>query len=147
MVKQTLEKFGYPDNKLDETVHWVTLLRKDQVTLGSLILVCKEDVGHFSELSIDAFKELKEVTEKLETLLQMEFSYNKINYLMLMMVDPAVHFHIIPRYSSNKYFEDFELTDKNWPKPPNLFDVNDLPKETFQKLKDHMFNKFNNSKD
>ena len=29
--------------------------------------------------------------------------YERINYLMLMMVDPHVHFHVIPRYSGRAH--------------------------------------------
>ena len=33
------------------------------------------------------------------------FDHQKINYLALMMVDPHVHFHVIPRYSGSRELE------------------------------------------
>ena len=39
---------------------------------------------------------------------------------MLMMVDPAVHFHIIPRYEFPVEFCDREFNDKSWPGVPDL---------------------------
>ena len=33
------------------------------------------------------------------------------NYLMLMMVDPHVHFHVIPRYAAPQRFEDVDFPD------------------------------------
>ena len=46
--------------------------------------------------------------------------YAKINYLMLMMVDPHVHFHVIPRYEGKREFEGLQFPDAGWPKLPDL---------------------------
>jgi len=48
------------------------------------------------------------------------FDYRKINYLALMMVDPHVHFHVIPRYSEPRTFDGATWTDATWPKPPDV---------------------------
>ena len=40
-MNPTLRKFGYPATLLRELDHWVTLLRPEQVTLGSLVLAAK----------------------------------------------------------------------------------------------------------
>ena len=44
-------KFGYPASVVAEYTHWVVLLRPQQVTLGALMLVCKEAVTSFGALS------------------------------------------------------------------------------------------------
>ena len=49
------------------------------------------------------------------------FAYDKINYLMLMMVDPHVHFHVIPRYGECREIYGLEWVDRAWPKPPDLW--------------------------
>jgi len=36
------------------------------------------------------------------------------------MVDPHVHFHVIPRYRSSRKFLNMEFKDDYWPKPANL---------------------------
>lgn len=64
--------------------------------------------------------ELGTVTAELEACLQKCFSYQKINYLMLMMVDPDVHFHVLPRYESNQVFSAVEFSDPGWPALPEL---------------------------
>ena len=46
--------------------------------------------------------------------------YEKINYLMLMMVDPHVHYHVIPRYESPASFDGVAFVDHGWPGPPVL---------------------------
>ena len=39
---------------------------------------------------------------------------------MLMMVDPHVHFHVIPRYSGTRRIAGMEIADQGWPGPPDL---------------------------
>ena len=67
-----------------------------------------------SELSQESFAELHEVTVQLESALVKAFSYDKLNYLMLMMVDPDVHFHIIPRYAMQGTSRVL-IEDPGWP--------------------------------
>ena len=75
------------------------LLRPKQPTLGSLVLVCREPVQAFSEVSAQGFADLRGMVQRVEAVLREVVAYERINYLMLMMVDPDVHFHVIPRYS------------------------------------------------
>ena len=56
----------------------------------------------------------------IERALRAAFDYQKLNYLALMMVDPHVHFHVIPRYSEAREFEGSTFLDAAWPKPPDL---------------------------
>lgn len=120
MPNATLKKFGYPESLLKTYDHWHVLLRPDQVTIGSLVLICKEDVHHFSDISDEAANEQKQIVRDIESVLKKRFDFDKINYLMLMMVDPAVHFHVIPRYEHAVSFCDKEFVDVDWPKPPVL---------------------------
>jgi diadenosine tetraphosphate (Ap4A) HIT family hydrolase len=120
MPNQTAVKFGHPDTLVADYGHWCALLRPGQVTLGSLVLVCKDEASRFSDISPDAFGELARATRDIETGLPAFRAYDKINYLMLMMVDPDVHFHVIPRYGSAQTFEAVEFPDAGWPGPPQL---------------------------
>ena len=120
----TMKKFGYPDTMVKEYEHWVLLLRSQQATLGALVLICKDPAVAFSQISTAAFTELKEITIAVETPLKRVFSYDKINYLMLMMVDPDVHFHILPRYAEARAFKGQDFFDFGWPGPPDLSRAN-----------------------
>lgn len=120
MPHATLQKFGYPALVIHEASHWCVLLRRAQVTLGSLVLVCKEDATQFSGISDDAFGELAPMVRRIETALGRFRPYDRLNYLMLMMVDPHVHFHIIPRYAQEQQFSERRFPDKSWPGPPDL---------------------------
>ena len=120
MYNETVRKFGYPDTLLREFDHWVVLLRPKQVTLGSLVLACKGEVTRLGNVGSEAFGELATVTAQLEATLQRAFQPDKFNYLLLMMVDKHVHFHVLPRYSSPREFGGTSIADKRWPKPPVL---------------------------
>ena len=120
MPTTTLKKFGYPESLIKTYDHWHLLLRPGQPTLGSLILIAKEDIHHYSEMPQEAFKEQQSIIAQIEKVLKHRFDYDKINYMMLMMVDPAVHFHVIPRYENPVNFCNQEFEDIQWPKPANL---------------------------
>jgi diadenosine tetraphosphate (Ap4A) HIT family hydrolase len=119
-MNQTIEKFGYPGTLLKELDHWVILLRPAQVTLGSLVLAAKSDATAYSALPVEAFAEQAEAVRLIEGGLGTFCAYERINYLMLMMVDPNVHFHVIPRYSEARAWNGLEFADAGWPGPPQL---------------------------
>lgn len=116
----TLEKFGYPRGCILESPHWAVLLRPVQATLGALVLCSKTDDRALPSLPPAAFDELPDVCRRLECALGGAFAYEKINYLMLMMVDPQVHFHVLPRYPAAREFAGHRFFDDGWPGPPDI---------------------------
>ncbi len=126
----TAGKFGHPANLIREYRHWLVLARPQQVTLGALVLVCTDAARAFSQISVRAFEELAQVTVDLDAALTRSFRPDKLNYLMLMMVDPDVHFHVLPRYDSAREFAGGSHSDRFWPKPVDLTQ----PVETEAKL-------------
>ncbi|RVQ69024.1 HIT family protein [Croceicoccus ponticola] len=119
-MNETIRKFGYPATLLREYEHWVILLRPAQPTLGSMVLAAKSDATEFHALPDAAFAELKQVVTAIETAMTSFVGYAKINYLMLMMVDPHVHYHVIPRYEGSRTFDGVEFEDAGWPGIPAL---------------------------
>jgi diadenosine tetraphosphate (Ap4A) HIT family hydrolase len=119
-MNPTIEKFGYPATLVHEFEHWVLLLRPSQVTLGSLILAAKSNATSYGELPSEAFVEQRQAVVAIEAALTGFCAYERINYLMLMMVDPNVHFHVIPRYSEPRRWNDLEFADAGWPGVPKL---------------------------
>ena len=119
-MNETARKFGYPESVVHELEHWLVQLRPAQVTLGSLVLVCKDEASRFGEISAAASAELQVATNAIETALGALFANNKSNYLMLMMVDPDVHFHVLPRYESEREFDGESFHDAFWPGPPDI---------------------------
>ncbi len=133
-MNATLQKFGYPDSLVKEYDHWCLLLRPQQVTLASLVLGAKSEATAFSDLPPSAFTELAVVISEIERSLQRFNAYDKINYLMLMMVDPHVHMHVIPRYDKPQHFDEILFADAGWPGPPDLKSAPKLPDKVQKNL-------------
>ena len=133
-INATMRKFGAPESSVQDYSCWNALLRPVQVTLGSLVLVAYEPVKAFSELGPASFSELRKVIGDAETALKKAFAFDKINYLMLMMVDPDVHFHVIPRYAGPRQFRDQTFSDAGWPGIPELQRPNVTDAQTNQAI-------------
>ena len=124
-MNPTIAKFGWPATLVREFEHWVVLARPAQPTLGSLVLAAKSDATAFGDLPGEAHAELKAATQAIEAALTKAVGYARLNYLMLMMVDPHVHFHVIPRYEGAREWPKGEngareFIDVGWPKVPDL---------------------------
>ena len=120
-VNATMEKFGYPDTLVRDYPH--------------LVGAAAAQAGHPGRARVDlqgagkqlrqrcpatAFAELRQVTADLETALSRALGYAKLNYLMLMMVDPDVHFHVLPRYPETREMFGMTFADPGWPGPPDI---------------------------
>jgi len=138
MANETMLKFGYPEALLREFEHWVVLLRPAQVTLASLVLAAKSEATAFADLSQEAFTELAHIVRSVEMALGGFSKYDRINYLMLMMVDRQVHFHVIPRYSEPRRWNDLDFPDQGWPGPPQLKLAVELSKEQTKALAEQL---------
>jgi diadenosine tetraphosphate (Ap4A) HIT family hydrolase len=126
-VNPTAAKFGYPQTLLAEWTHWAVLLRPVQPTLGSLVLVCRDPARRFGAISAGAAAELRLAVAAVERALGECLRFDRINYLMLMMVDPDVHFHVIPRYAAPRSYGGRDYADPFWPGPPDVTRAEPLP--------------------
>jgi diadenosine tetraphosphate (Ap4A) HIT family hydrolase len=125
-MNETILRFGHPATLVAEYDHWAVLLRPAQPTLGSLVLAAKSEATSFAELAPQAFAELGIAVEDMESVLREQVRFAKINYLMLMMVDPHVHFHVIPRYEGERQAAGLSIADTGWPGLPVLGDAVEL---------------------
>ena len=119
-MNPTMRKFGWPRSVVHEGDHWVVLARPGQPTLGSLVLAAKSDAVAFSDLPPEAHADLANASAAIERALRRAVAYEQINYLMLMMVDKEVHFHVIPRYAGDRTWGGHSFADAGWPKVPDL---------------------------
>jgi|SRR5690554_437716 len=114
------DKFKIDEFKILDFNYWITSVRPKQPTVGSLVISLKRNCQHLGEITDEESRELALVFSKTERLLKAVFSYDKINYLCLMMVDHQVHFHVIPRYENQVSYEGNTYKDKAWPGPADV---------------------------
>jgi diadenosine tetraphosphate (Ap4A) HIT family hydrolase len=141
-MNPTIEKFGYPATLLREFDHWLVLLRSAQVTLGSVVLAAKSHATAYHQLPREAFTEQADAIAAIEKALADFSTYERINYLMLMMVDPNVHFHVIPRYSTPREWRGLAFPDAGWPGPPQLGSAVALSPQQVASLVEELRTKF-----
>ncbi|MFJ8512846.1 hypothetical protein [Lysinibacillus xylanilyticus] len=125
-------KFKTDELKIFETEYWLWSLRPHQATLGAGILSLKRECTSLGQLMQEEFTDLNNIIKVIEATNKQLFSYDIMNYLMLMMIDKQVHYHVIPRYEKEiKIFGDV-WKDSSWPGVPNLagdaIDMNKLKK-------------------
>ena len=119
-MNDTILRFGYPATLIAAYRHWLVLLRPEQPTLGALVVAAIGEEKALADLSPEAFAELRTVVGHVESALRSAVGYSKINYLMLMMVDPHVHWHVLPRYEGERSAAGITIADQGWPKAPQL---------------------------
>lgn len=133
-MNQTVLKFGYPRLLVGETPGWVVLLRARQVTAGSLVLAAKSDATSLADLPGEIAGDLAPAAARVERCLREAVGFEKINYLALMMVDPHVHFHVIPRYEGERPIGRAVAPDTDWPGPPDVMRAADVAQEDLEDL-------------
>lgn len=119
-LKEFNQKFLVKEFIIFETEFWKWSLRPHQATLGASIISLKRSCNAFSLLNKEEFEDLYNIISMCEPILKSLFNYDKINYLMLMMVDEQVHYHVIPRYETPIELFNEVWKDSSWPGLPNL---------------------------
>ena len=131
------KKFNVDELMVAQTEYWKWSVRPSQCTLGAGVLSLKRPAEAMAELTTQEGADLINAIKIIETTLKKAFDFDKINYLMLMMIDYHVHYHVIPRYSKPIDFEGASFVDEGWPKPPVIF-APDASEEMLAKIRDFL---------
>jgi diadenosine tetraphosphate (Ap4A) HIT family hydrolase len=134
-------KFQVLEMEIAKNRSWTWSLRPVQATIGSGILSLNRYAESMSSLSPEEGEDLILMMATIESTLRRKFDYQKMNYMMLMMVDPHIHFHVIPRYSDVISFGSMEWKDNGWPALPRLDDNKDLvSRDLLLQIREHLKN-------
>lgn len=114
------DKFGLPHNLVWSSGHWHVSVRPKQPTVGSLVLSLQRPCERLAEITGEEAADLSAAFAAIERALGAAYSPDKVNYLALMMVDPHVHFHVLPRYADERTVRGHAHRDAAWPGPPDL---------------------------
>lgn len=114
------ETFQLDRHTVAEIDGWVLSTRPGQLTLGAMVLSAADGAQSFSDLSAQAAAGLSTAIARAETAAAKVFGADKFNAVCLMMKDPVVHFHLLPRYSQDTQRHGLTWTDVDWPGPPNF---------------------------
>ena len=120
IMNEFKSKFKTDEFLIYDSKYWVWSLRPVQATIGAGVLSLKRECPVLSELNQEEFSDLNDIIKVIEITLKKTFNYDIMNYLMLMMVDKQVHYHVIPRYERSIDFVGISWKDLGWPGVPNL---------------------------
>ncbi|PWJ12945.1 HIT family protein [Jannaschia seohaensis] len=114
------EKFRTAELHLAETQGWTLSLRPGQPMLGSMVLSVRSGTRDLALLTPEEAVGMGAGLGLAERLAREVFGAVRINVLCLMMQDPIVHFHILPRYDRPVSAAGRDWTDTDWPGPPQI---------------------------
>lgn len=136
-LKAFRAKFRLDDLTLAEQEGWVLSLRPGQMTLGSMVLSVASGTQDLAGLTPAEGAGLAAGFGLAERLARWHLGAVRINALCLMMQDPVVHFHILPRYDGPVERHGIDWHDKDWPGPPVVAPV-DTPEPLLRALRDDL---------
>ena len=112
------KNFRLDELTVHESDHWALSVRPEQMTLGAMVLSSRSGKLHFAELTDEEQLDMGRQLAVSERLAKEVLGAVRINAVCLMMKDPIVHFHLLPRFDQNvpRYGVDWE--DTFWPGPP-----------------------------
>lgn len=118
-----------------ETGYWVLSVRPGQLTLGSMVLSSARGVLHFAELNQEEGQSLAYMLGLAEKTARELFGAVRINAVCLMMKDPVIHFHLLPRYDQSLERYGTQWMDSDWPGPP-VFQPVQTPEHVLEAIKE-----------
>ncbi|MGR3677142.1 MAG: hypothetical protein ACU0AZ_04025 [Paracoccaceae bacterium] len=113
-------KFRVPELLILEAGGWRLSVRPGQPTLGSMVLSIQSGTCELAALSTEDGTGLAAGLGLGERLAREVFGAVRVNALCLMMQDPIVHFHLLPRYDQSVKFAGQSWDDTVWPGPPQI---------------------------
>ena len=119
-LKSFQEKFLIPQLTVAHTNSWVLSVRPEQITYGSTVISSRLGKMSLSELTPEEGGELTSLLGKIENIMCESYKAERLNVLCLMMVDPVVHFHVIPRYSKPLNMHGLDWVDADYPAPVQI---------------------------
>lgn len=112
--------FRLAELTIAESEGWVLSTRPGQLTLGSMVLSIASGVTGWTDVDAAEGQGLTAQLGRAERLVTTLYGADKINAICLMMKDPIIHFHVIPRYAQPVERHGLVWTDGDWPKPPTF---------------------------
>ena len=134
-----VDKFRVDDLLIYESEYWKWSIRPLQCTIGAGILSLKRPAETMKELNELEGADLVRIIGVIERTINVCFGQKIMNYIMLMMVDKHVHYHVVPRYSEPVLFKGIRFSDEFWGLPPVL-DTGKLDDNVLLSIRDYLCN-------
>ena len=114
------QAFRLDDLTVAQDGHWVVSVRPGQITLGSMVVSSRAGLLDFVDLDAAAGAALASTFAQVEQVAREVLGAVRVNFVALMMKDPVIHFHALPRYSGDVDRYGATWRDDDWPGPPTF---------------------------
>ena len=108
------------DLTIESAAGWTLSVRPAQLRLGAMVLSATEGEKWFADLDLARGPGLLARAATAERLAKGLYGAERVNLVALMMKDPVVHFHALPRYSAEVEHHGLRWRDEDWPGPPTF---------------------------
>jgi diadenosine tetraphosphate (Ap4A) HIT family hydrolase len=120
ILAQFRDTFRLDDLTVTEQGGWVLSVRPAQLKLGAMVVSVAAGQQRFQDLTTDDGAGYIDIVATAERLAQEVYGAVRINVVALMMKDPVVHYHVLPRYDTAVDRHGTTWTDDDWPGPPTF---------------------------
>ncbi|MBK9324047.1 MAG: HIT family protein [Bdellovibrionaceae bacterium] len=88
-----------PSYKIYEDEKILSFLAMDQVNLGHTLVICKEEINHWTEVPSDTYAHLHGISQKIGKALLLATGSPRIGQIVAGFEVPHYHLHLIPAWS------------------------------------------------
>ena len=97
---------------------WIISVRPAQLTLGAMVVSTARGELDLASVTPESGADMTRAFATAERLAKDVYGAVRINLACLMMKDPIVHFHVLPRYDHAVERYGHTWQDADWPGPP-----------------------------
>ncbi|QDK44106.1 MULTISPECIES: HIT family protein [unclassified Bdellovibrio] len=89
----------FPCYKIYEDDKVLSFLALDQVNLGHTLVICKEEINHWTEVPADTYAHLHKVSQKIGKAILKASGSPRVGQMVAGFEVPHYHLHLIPAWS------------------------------------------------
>jgi len=105
----------YEQNKIKDYQHWTVHIHENQGYLGRCVIVCQRpEADDLANATQEELLEFLQIINELKNALQKAFQTDWFNYSFLGNDNRHLHCHFVPRYHTERIFEDVVFKDELW---------------------------------
>lgn len=135
-----MSKFKPETRCIKEFKYWIVCIRGKQATLGDVVILLKRETPSVSGMLPEEAAEFPSVVKWYEELCTNKFGAVRFNYIIMMMKDYFVHYHVFPRYDKKVNLFGKEWEDVDWPRAINFVGGEILDEDKLNEIKEYMQN-------
>lgn len=88
-----------PSYKIYEDERILSFLAMDQVNLGHTLVICKEEINHWTEVPAETYTDIHRVSQKIGSAMLKATGSPRIGQIVAGIEVPHYHLHLIPAWS------------------------------------------------